>query len=137
MPSIEETNRALAHRWFDEVWNRREEALIDELFHPEASAWMEGYGRAGRGAFREQRTALLTAFSDLHVDAAETVAQGDVVVVRWRFRGTHDGDGLGIAATGLSVDVPGITWIVFRDGQIVDGWDAWNQGALLAMLQAP
>lgn len=136
MPSIEETNRALALRWFDEVWNRREEALIDELFHPEASAWMEGYGRAGRAAFRDQRTALLTAFSDLHVDAAETVAQGDVVVVRWRFRGTHDGDGLGIAPTGLPVDVPGITWIVFRDGRIVDGWDAWNQGALLSMLQA-
>lgn len=31
--------------------------------------------------------------------------------------------------------MPGLTWIVFRDGKIVDGWDAWNQGALLAMLQ--
>jgi hypothetical protein len=30
-----------------------------------------------------------------------------------------------------------MTWLRFRDGRIVEGWDAWNQGRLLQDLQAP
>ena len=29
----------------------------------------------------------------------------------------------------------GMTWLTFRDGRIVEGWDAWNQGALLERLR--
>jgi hypothetical protein len=30
-----------------------------------------------------------------------------------------------------------MTWLIIRDGKIVEGWDAWNQGALVQSLQAP
>jgi len=29
-----------------------------------------------------------------------------------------------------------MTWLRFADGLIVEGWDAWNQGALLNELRA-
>jgi hypothetical protein len=36
---MSEQNRALAIRWFKEVWNEGSEAAIDELFHPEGHAY--------------------------------------------------------------------------------------------------
>ncbi len=29
-----------------------------------------------------------------------------------------------------------MTWLRFADGQIVEGWDSWNQGRVVAELQA-
>lgn len=32
-------NKALAQRWFEEVWNQGKESTIDELFHPQGKAY--------------------------------------------------------------------------------------------------
>jgi len=43
----------------------------------------------------------------------------------------HTGHELGIPASGRQVQFRGMTWMTFKDGKIVEGWDAWNLGALL------
>jgi hypothetical protein len=35
----EAANKALAKRWFEEVWNQGRESSIDELFHPDGKAY--------------------------------------------------------------------------------------------------
>jgi predicted ester cyclase len=62
-------------------------------------------------------------------------ADGDHVFVRWRARGTHRGDCLGRPAIGRPVDFRGMTWLTFRNGLIVEGWDSWNLGELLESLK--
>lgn len=129
-------SRALALRWFDEVWNRQLAATVDELLAPEAVGHMEGVDVVGPTAFHEVRSALLAAFPDLRITVEDMVAEGDNVVVRWRAAGTHLGEAFDIRATRAAIAFRGMTWHRIVDGRIVEGWDAWNQGALIESLRA-
>ena len=77
---------------------------------------------------------FLEAFPDLELEVIGTVAEGDEVMLRWRARGTHRGGSLGLAATGLKLDFRGMTWLKWRDGQIVEGCDSWNRSGLAQAL---
>jgi steroid delta-isomerase-like uncharacterized protein len=129
-----EVNRNLARRWFREVWNERRTETIDELFAPGVIGHTEN-GDQGPEQFKTARAGLLDAFPDIQVEVEDTAADGDHVVVRWRARGTHLGAGLGMPATGRPVDFRGMTWLAFRNGLIVEGWDSWNLGRLLESLK--
>jgi steroid delta-isomerase-like uncharacterized protein len=129
-----ERNRALATRWFREVWNERREQTLDELFAANGIGHTEN-GDQGPAEFKAAREGLLNAFPDIQVEVEDTAADGDRVVVRWRARGTHLGAGLGLAATGRPVDFRGMTWLTFKNGLIVEGWDSWNLGRLLESLK--
>jgi steroid delta-isomerase-like uncharacterized protein len=134
VPSESERNRALAKRWFQEVWNERRDQTLDELFAADAIGHTEN-GDQGREEFKTGRAGLLDAFPDMHVAVEDTSADGDHVVVRWRARGTHFGSGLGIPASGRPADFRGMTWLTFKNGVIVEGWDSWNLGRLLESLK--
>ncbi len=129
-----DTNRDLAIRWFQEVWNERRHETIDELFAADGVGHMEG-GDGTIADFKSARAGLLEAFPDFSVEVEDTVAEGDHVVVRWVATGTHHGRGLGIEATGRPVTFRGMTWLKFRDGKAVEGWDSWNLGGLLTSLR--
>lgn len=130
-------NIALAHRWFEEVWNQRRSETIDELVTPDSVTLSPG-GAPIRGAdeFRQRGfTPFLSAFPNLHVTVEGVVAEGEQVVVRWSASGTHTGDGLGFPPTGKSIFFRGMTWIRFQDGKMMEGWDCWDQTGLLAQLR--
>lgn len=131
-----EKNAALARRWFDEVWNKRSDSTVHELLHIDAAGHLESGDSRGVAEFLATRAFILGAFPDLRIVVEEMAAQGASVAVRWSVKGTHRGEFLGIAASAAPVDFRGITWLRFADGQIVEGWDAWNQGRLLTELQA-
>ena len=129
-----EINRERAIRWFREVWNERRRETIDELFPPDAIGHTEN-GDQGPAEFKAAREGLLNAFPEMYVEVEGTAADGDHVVVRWRVRGTHRGDGLGMPATGRPVNFRGMTWLTFKNGVIIEGWDSWNLGRLLESLR--
>ena len=136
MPESE--NATLARRWFTEVWNERSEAAVNELLAPDAAGHMEG-GLEVRGPaeFHPVRAALLGAFPDMEVNVDQIISHGDDVVVRWSAKGTHRGEHLGFPASNRAAAFRGMTWLRFRDGKIVEGWDAWNQGRVMRDLGAP
>jgi predicted ester cyclase len=103
-------NRSLAIRWFEEVWNVRGEAIIDQMLGPEAVGHLEGIDVVGPAEFKKVRAQLLEAFPDLSVAVEATAVDGDNVVVRWNARGTHLGSGFGIEATGTPVAFRGMTY---------------------------
>ena len=66
---------------------------------------------------------LFDAFSDFHVEVAETIAQGDLVVANVTMTGTHDGpmtmpNGQTVPATGKKVALPVSNTLQFADGKI-------------------
>jgi steroid delta-isomerase-like uncharacterized protein len=130
-------NAALARRWFEEVWNQRRTQTIDDLLAPEGVGHLEGQETRGPEPFKAARAALLGAFPDLRVTVEATLAEGDDVVVRWSAAGTHQGDQLGVPASGRRARFRGMTWLRFNRGRIVEGWDSWNLGGLLQDLSAP
>jgi predicted ester cyclase len=66
--------------------------------------------------------ALFRAIPDFKFEVLEIVAYGESAAVRWRARGTFNGEGKfeGIAPTGASLDVQGTDVLTIRDGLIRD-----------------
>ena len=70
------------------------------------------------------------------VRVEDVVSDGDVAVVRWTARATHHG-GFGADRTDRKVSVRGITWLEFRGGKLVRGWDGWNYDGLRRQILDP
>lgn len=127
--------RELGRRWFEEVWNRRRDDLVEELMAPDAYGHVEGGEYRGPAGFREMQRMFFAALPDVHIEIEDIVADGDRAAVRWHARGTHSGEGFGFAPSQRGIDVRGTTWLVARDGKIVEGWDTWNLAGMLATLR--
>ena len=74
------------------------------------------------------------AFPDLRVTVEDMVAEGDEVATRWSFRGTHQGELMGIPATGKQVEASGITIHRVSGGKIVEGWTILDNLGMMRQL---
>ena len=129
-------NVALARRWFEEVWNQRRLETIDELTTDESVCFSEAGELRGKRDFLDLvHGPFLQAFPDLRVQVEETTGEGEVVVVRWTAQTTHQGDLPGMPASGRRIAFRGLTWIRYRDGKMLEGFDCWNQSGLFQILQ--
>ena len=73
-------------------------------------------------------------FPQYRLKADDIIEQGDKVVVRARFMGTHNGEFNGIPATGKSVELPFIIIYRFEGGRIAEHWLQANHLELLTQL---
>jgi steroid delta-isomerase-like uncharacterized protein len=126
----------IARRWFDEVWNERRDASIDELMSPDSHGHVEGQEVTGPAEFRNMMAMFVGALPDLRIEIEDVITEGERAAVRWRALGTHAGEGFGFPATQRAVDIRGTSWFHVTDGKIVKGWDTWNLGGLLESLRA-
>ena len=135
---MSEANKLLVRRWFEQVWNQKSEAAIDEMFSlqgkshgfPEADAVL-----VGPEAFKGVHRSFCGAFPDLHVDVEEVVTEGDRAAVRWRVSMTHLGDHLGFPASGKKETMAGATFVTIKGSQITEGWNYMDLQALMQKLQ--
>jgi steroid delta-isomerase-like uncharacterized protein len=74
----------------------------------------------GREGLKEVIGQMRTAFPDIHWVLDEQVAEGDKVVSRFTWTGTHRGTFLGIPATGKSINVKGVVIDRIVEGKMVD-----------------
>src|SRR5262245_20355700 len=119
----EETNKAIVRRYIEEVINKKRLELIDELFAPEMREQVRGFLKAGANPF-----------PDAHEEIRDIVAEGDTVMSRWNFKGTHDGMFFDIPATGKSIEMIGFAVYYLENGLIVDDLMLMsNYGALKQM----
>ena len=97
-------NKSLVRRYYEEMWNRWDFALADELV-AEGVAFRGSLGQSvqSRDGFKEYMRAVRRAFPDFHNHVEELVAEGDRVVARLTDTGTHTGTLFDIAPTGRRV----------------------------------
>ncbi|HEX6307513.1 MAG TPA: ester cyclase [Longimicrobiales bacterium] len=127
--------KALATRWFEEVWNQRRAATIHELTAEGCLAQLEGTDELlTPKEFEAYWRLWCDAVPDIRMDVEFVVVDGQTAVVHWRARGTHLGAGLGIPPSGGVVNLTGLTVFEFENGLIVRGFDRWNRGELIASL---
>jgi steroid delta-isomerase-like uncharacterized protein len=87
-------------------------------------------------AVRPFYESLFAAFPDNHLELHETFSAGDRLTTRFTLTGRHDGDFMGIPATGRRIALPGITILHFRDGVCVERWVCSDMLGLLVQLGA-
>ncbi len=76
----------------------------------------------GRDGFKGVVGVFRTIFPDFDVTLEDVVAEGDRVAIRGVARGTHEGDLLGIPATGVPVTFGVADVYRLADGEIKEGW---------------
>jgi steroid delta-isomerase-like uncharacterized protein len=135
---MSEANKLLVKRWFEQVWNQKSEAAIDQMFSPQGKS--HGFPDAdailvGPEAFKAVHRTFCGAFPDLHVDLEEIVTEGDRVAARWRVSMTHLGDHLGFPASRKKEILAGSTFAIVKSGQIVEGWNYMDLQSLMKKLQ--
>ena len=92
--SVEDDNKAIVGRWFDEFWgNPWNPAVIDELAAPDIRFEYSMHSPCkGRDEVRAFATEFRVAFPDLGFGGtADLIAEGDYVVGQWIGGGTHTG----------------------------------------------
>ncbi len=129
--SLEE-NKAIELRFFEEVVNKGNLAVIDEIV---AANFVQHDAPPGITADREGMKQFFamahSAFPDFHSTLEDMFAEGDKVVQRFTARGTHKGEWMGIAPTGKQITGPGIAIHRITGGKIVEGWTSMDMlGAL-------
>lgn len=95
---------------------------LDAIIRPLAADFIQHNARGDldRQAILRHADTLLRAFPDLRWTIEDMVAEGDKVAVRLTLGGTHQGDFLGVAATGKQVSWRCIVIIRCAGGKIVE-----------------
>jgi steroid delta-isomerase-like uncharacterized protein len=129
--SLEE-NKIIARRFVEEVWGKgdfeaeRELLSANVIDHNPIPAF--GTGFEGH----HQVLAMFQNAFDGQVTLEDVIAEGDRVVDRWTFHGTHRGELFGIPATGKQVTFTGIDISRIENGQIVE---FWHQEDIMSLMQ--
>jgi len=133
---MSENNKVVVRRLLDEVWNKGNLSLVDELFTPNFEFHDASTPDLGRGPESEKKRVTLyrNAFPDLRLTIEDMIAEGETVVTRWTCRGTHKGDLSGIAPTGKQITISGITVGRFANGKIAQGYANWDALGLMQQL---
>lgn len=120
----------LAHRWFEEVWNKGRIEAIDEMLAPGAVVHgikdKEGNDLRGPEGFKPFFQSFHGAFPDIHVEVEHTVVEGDSVAAYCVVRGTHTSEGLGFAPTQKPIMFTGICILAVEGGMIVEAWNGFD-----------
>ena len=129
--------KAMAERWFAEVMSEGKVDVVDELC---AQDYVEHDPFPGTsadlGGLKESVGILRSAFPDAQVSADDIIVEGDRLAVRSTLRGTHDGDFMGIPATGKKVEVAGYDIVRFEDDKAAEHWGVIDAAALMEQLGA-
>ena len=130
-----ESNKLLAQRVWEEVWHQGQLSRIDDLFTTDFVRHDPG-GRELQGTEQNRQFigSLRAAFPDVHYTVEDQIAEGDKVVVRYRFRGTHLGAFQGMPPTGKQVTYTGILIYRIVDGKITEQWTEFDLLGLLRQL---
>ena len=78
--------------------------------------------------------AFRAAFPDFQIHVEQTIREGDMVVSYWTATGTHEGEWLGIPATGKKVEYPGVNIFRIACGKIVESWGVANHLGLIQQI---
>lgn len=133
---MSETNKNVFRRLIEEVWNKGNPKVTDELFTPNYTHHDASTPDVGRGPDSEKKRATLyrAAFPDLRLTIEDIIAEGETVVARWSCRGTHRGDLSGISPTGKQVNITGVSIARFANGKMAEGWVNWDALGMMQQL---
>ena len=103
-----------------EVMARHEFDALDDLMDEDVTFSDPLMEIAGLEEYKDLMRGRFSALPDTESEFHELVAEDDVVVVYFSYRGTHEGEYQGIEPTGTVVEGTAIMIDRFKDGKIVE-----------------
>ncbi len=130
---VEEQNKELVKREW-EAWNKGDFETFKELLAPDYACYFPSGSTTPMSQEEniEVRKMLQKAFPDISWSIEELIATEDKVIIRFIERGTHEGEFMGIPATGNKYETSGISIRRIENGKVVE---CWEQLDLLGLMQ--
>jgi steroid delta-isomerase-like uncharacterized protein len=116
-PGGSEQKKALVQRWIEEGFNKRDLAVVDQIFLEPATI---NETLIHRENLKQSMKRWFSAFPDLQVTIDQIICEGDTVGLWYTAHGTHRGEFQGISATGRQVKWVGVDLLRLKDGKIVE-----------------
>jgi steroid delta-isomerase-like uncharacterized protein len=132
-----EENKNVIRRAYEELWNGRRIDVVDEMVTEDFLNHAAPPGRQrGRQGLKDVVRMFEGAFPDFRYEVEEVIAEGEKVAVRDIFAGTHQGDFMGIPATGNRVTMEAIHIFRFDGGRMAEHWVARDDLGMMRQLGA-
>jgi steroid delta-isomerase-like uncharacterized protein len=132
-----EQNKAVVRQLIEEVMNRGNISLVDEIMPPD---FVDHEGVPGlpptREGFKQSVPMLRSGIPDFNATIDDVVAEGDRVVIRMTWRGTQTGEFMGMPPTGKSISVGVIDISRIAEGKIVEHWGLADMIGMMQQLGA-
>jgi steroid delta-isomerase-like uncharacterized protein len=127
--------KAFMLRYFD-AWERCDLDALPDLVTPDVIDHAAYDGQAaGIDGYREFFRYWQAAFPGFRAEVHDLIAEGDCVVARWSFHGTHQGEYAGIPATGREVSFRAVSIARIENGRVAEEWYLADELALLDQLK--
>ena len=122
--SVLESNKRLIREMDDEVWNKGNVEIIDEIFSPNFVWHFLPADSETRGldSLREHVLSHREAFPNWTEEIKHIVAEGDLVIIHFVSRGTNEGSFLGNPPTGKQIQINEMSIFRIADGKIAEQW---------------
>jgi predicted ester cyclase len=135
-------NKRLVRRALEEIYERRNLDLADELVHPEFTDHEPAHPDhpLGPEAVKQTVRGLHETFGELRFDVQDEIAEGDKVVQLATMSGRHTGSLMGHEPTGREFAVRHVYIWRVADGKIAEHWgvrDDLGMLGKLGLLSAP
>jgi steroid delta-isomerase-like uncharacterized protein len=132
-----EQNEAVVRRTFD-AFNSGDTSAAEELIAQGAAGHdpAQPEDTTGPEGFKQTVELYRAAFSDLTFTIDEIFSDGDLVCTRWSTAATHDGDLMGVPASGNHITGTGISIDRVVDGKVAESWVQWDNLGLMQQIGA-
>ena len=127
-------NKAIIQRFVEEAFNKGNLNIADEVYAPRFLSHGAPEEESGPEYVKQFVNMYRVAFPNGRVVIEDMISEGDEVVYRWTYRGTHQGELMGIAPTGKEVTITGITIDRISGGKIEEEWSNFDQLGMLQQL---
>jgi predicted ester cyclase len=132
----DDENIAAFRRVMEDGFGRGDLDAVDEVVSPEFLEHEPGPGLdLGRTGLKEIIRMLRTAFPDLTATIEDVVGSGEKMCFRVTFRGTNDGEMLGLPPTGREATWQAVDIVRFaHDGTLLEHWGTLDRLGVLEQL---
>ena len=134
--SQSQQNAMLVRRAVEEVWNRGNVAILEELVASDIVIHLPSESIYGPEGIKRFFSMLRGAFPDLQFTIEDQIADGDSVVTRWSAHATNLTSFQGIPPTGRQVSLSGIDIDRIVNGKVVECWSVSDDLGILQQLGA-
>jgi steroid delta-isomerase-like uncharacterized protein len=129
---MSEDNKAVVHR-FIQAFNQGDLETVGELVAEDFS-YHDPALPSGREGAKQVMMMFRTAFPDAKLTLEDVIAEGDKVVARNTFTGTHQAEFMGIPPTGKQVSIMEIDIARIEDGKLAEHWGLADTMSMMAQL---
>ena len=129
-----EDNKNLSKKLFEEVWNKGNLNVVDDLIALDYVIHMGNKDLVGIDNYKNFVKIYRNAFPDIYYTVNDLIAEDDKVVERWSAQGTHKGELLGIPPTNKKLKVTGIDIVRIKEGKMVERWAEYDFKGMMEQL---